>query len=215
MGDLVLAADTWASNAALIADIARLGYLKSTDRVLDPTYGQGNWWTLWRPAQLVTSDRYKGPVHDDFRHLPHADDTFDAVAFDPPYVCPGGRKTSTIQTMHGAYGMNGDDFRTPAELQQIINDGLAECARVVKPRGIVLVKCKDYVWSGRLFPGTHHTLTHALTLGLELVDRFEHVGVPGPQSQTRQVHARRNLSTLVVFRAPRHPVSAILNDCEQ
>lgn len=49
--------------------------------------------------------------------------------------------------------------------------------------------------------GTHYTLTHALELGLVLVDRFEHIGRPRPQSQKRQVHARRNLSTQLVLRA--------------
>jgi hypothetical protein len=205
MSDLILAASTWKTNAELIVDVARLGYLRTEWRTLDPAHGDGKWWTLWRPDTLVISDKYKGPEHHDFRHLPHVDGAFDAIAFDPPYVCPGGRKTSTIKPMHAAYGMNGDDFRTPAELQQIINDGLAEMCRVVRSRGVVLVKAKDYVWSGKLFPGAHYTLEHALSLGFELIDRFEHVGTPGPQSQTRQVHARRNLSTLFVLRRAARP----------
>jgi tRNA G10 N-methylase Trm11 len=199
--ELILAATAWPTNAKLIADCARLGYLAEDMVTLDPTYGRGIWWKNWRPTVLITHNRANDRI--DFRKLPHDNASFDAVAFDPPYVCPGGRKTSNIKEMHGAYGMNGDDFHTPAELQQIINDGLTEMARVVKPRGIVLVKCKDYIWSGRYWLGTHHALEHALALGFELVDRLEHVGRPGPQSQTRQVHARRNLSTLFVLRAKR------------
>jgi hypothetical protein len=211
---LVLAATSWQSNADLIADVHQLGYLRDDDHVLDPTYEKGTWWNRWRPEKLTTHHRTKDG--SDFRSLPYPDGNFDAVAFDPPYVCPGGRKTSTIQPMFDRYGMNeggaeDPDFRTPAELQQIINDGLNEMSRVVQtslrralhptaPNGIVLVKCKDYIWSGQLWTGTHHTLTHALNLGLILEDRLEHIGTPGPQSQTRQVHARRNLSTLLVLR---------------
>ncbi len=198
---LVLAAQPWNSNAELIADCARLGYLRDDDHILDPTYGRGVWWKVWRPEKLTTHHQPDDGI--DFRALPHSDGTFDAVAFDPPYVCPGGRKTSSIKAMHGAYGMDGEDFRTPRELQDIIDAGVLEMRRVVKPRGIVLVKCKDYIWSGCLFAGTHFTLTGALDGGFELVDRLEHIGTPGPQSQTRQVHARRNLSTLFVFRSPR------------
>jgi hypothetical protein len=58
--------------------------------------------------------------------------------------------------------------------------------RVLEVGGIALVKCKDYIWSGRLFAGTHHTLTHALNVGFELVDRFEHIGNPGPQPTDRK-----------------------------
>jgi hypothetical protein len=201
MSDLVHAATAWNSNADLIADCARLGYLNASWLTLDPTYGRGNWWSLWRPAQLTCHDIAQDGV--DFRRLPHGDDSFEAIAFDPPYVCPGGRATSTTQEMHSRYGMNGTSFRTPAELQAIINDGLTEMRRVVTPKGIVLVKCMDYVTSGKLFAGTHYTLTHALGLGFDLVDRLEHIGSAGPQSQKRQVHARRNLSTLFVLRAPR------------
>jgi hypothetical protein len=90
--------------------------------------------------------------------------------------------------------------------QLLLNAGLEECIRVVENRGLVLVKCMDYISGGNFFPGTHYTLTHAFTQGCRIVDRLEHLGTPGPQPTTnldgsprRQVHARRNLSTLFVF----------------
>lgn len=212
--ELILAADHWNTNGDLIAAVHKLGYLRVTDHVLDPTYEKGTWWKQWRPPVLTTHHRAVDGT--DFRSLPHPDAWFDAIAYDPPYVCPGGRATSTINPMFDRYGMNeggaaDPDFRTPAELQAIINDGLTEMYRLVKPsqrksvhpsgpNGVVLVKCKDYIWSGQLWAGTHFTLTHALDLGFVLEDRFEHIGVPGPQSQTTQKHARRNLSTLFVLR---------------
>lgn len=209
----VLAATRWTSNAELIADVHRLGYIRDDDLVLDPTYENGVWWKRYRPEKLTTFNRREDG--SDFRALTITSHQFDVVAYDPPYVCIGGRRTSTIQAMHNRYGMNeggfeDPDFRTPAELQQLINDGLTEMVRVVKPRGIVLCKCQDYISSGTFWPGTHHTLSHALTLGCELVDRLEMVTSPRPQPTTnsdgtprRQVHARRNLSTLFVLRAPK------------
>lgn len=215
----VLAATAWRSNAELIADVHRLGYLLPTDHVLDPTYERGTWWKAWRPERLTT--HHRAVDGSDFRCLPYPDASFDAIAYDPPYVCPGGRKTSTVQAMHERYGMaeGGHDdpmFRTPAELQAIIDAGLTEMVRLVRPPrsktagGIVLVKCQNYIWSGHLWEGAERTRAHAVALGCTVVDRLEMLGTPGPQptvnrdgSPRRQVHARRNLSTLFVFRAPK------------
>lgn len=197
----VLAADTWRTNADLIADVALLGHLRSEWRTLDPTYGRGLWWTSWRPVELVTHDLRLDGV--DFRDLPHDAASFDAVAFDPPYVSVGGRSTTGLADLHDRFGLT-DAPVTPAGVQELIDAGLAEVARVVRPGGTVLVKCQDYVSGGRLWPGTHLTLTRALELGLVLVDRFEHVAGIRPQPPgRRQVHARRNLSTLFVLRSRR------------
>lgn len=201
----VLAASAWASNADLIVDCVRLGYLRDTDHVLDPTYEGGTWWNRWRPEHLTTHNR----DHDgsDFRGLAYPDATFDAIAYDPPYVSCGGRTTTTRPDIWARYGME-DAPGSASELQALINDGLTEMHRLT--RRTVLVKCQDYISSGGFWLGTHWTLTHALSLGFECVDRLEHISSPRPQptlnrdgSPRRQVHARRNLSTLFVLRKAR------------
>ena len=202
----VLAATAWPTNADMILDLVRLGYLIETDRVLDPTHGLGRWWTKWRPHHLVTSDvdpNKEAQSTADFRDLPFPAESFDVVAYDPPYVCVGGRKTTGIPGMFDRYGLTNAPT-TPARLQRLVNDGLIECHRVVRRRGLILAKCQDYVWGGRLWIGTHHTLTTALSLGMELVDRLEHLSGVRPQpGGRRQVHARRNFSTMLVLRRMR------------
>lgn len=242
MSDEILAAAKFKNNAELIQKVAELRYLRRDDLTLDPTYGQGNWWKLWRPEHLTAHTRRTDG--SDFRKLAYPDDHFTAIAYDPPYVCPGGIKTSTIKGMHDNYGMNeseGDEeeerlFRTPEELQQMINDGLTEMMRLVKPstrrtmtddrpNGIVLVKCQNYIWSGRLWLGAHLTLVHALELGFWVEDVFTHVGnVRAQPARTHKhaackgagcadcvegrvasvaAHARQNASVLYILRAPR------------
>jgi hypothetical protein len=194
---VIKAATAWPTNADMIADVASLGYIKADDVVLDPTYGRGLWWTKFTPANLTKHDIAIDRV--DFRSLPHEANKFDVVAYDPPYVCVGGRATTTMPDLHDRYGLT-DAPRTPSALQCMINEGLSEAARVVKPRGHIIVKCQDYVSSGKLWIGTHHTLQHGVAIGLTCVDKLEHLAGIRPQPPNRrQVHARRNLSTLFVF----------------
>lgn len=196
----ILAASSWPTNAELIADVARLGWLTEDGITLDPTYGKGNWWTRWRPRTLITHDLAIDAV--DFRALPEPDCSFDQITYDPPYIAPGGRAKSTIPDFNERYGLHSTP-RRPDDLQAYINEGLAEMARVLRPGGTVVVKCCDYINGGSFWAGTHHTLTFAIERGLVLVDRLEHVGHPGPQPEReRQVHARRNLSTLLVLKRP-------------
>lgn len=205
----IIAATNWPTNGDLIADVAALYFpeLAVTDSVLDPTYGRGLWWTKYRPPFLVTNDIVPGRADYacDFRELPAQwAGKFDVVAYDPPYVCVGGRETTGIPDLHDRYGLT-DAPKSPKDLQILMNQGLNEMKRVTRPGGLILMKCQDYISSGKLWPGTYWTLGWAHeVLELELIDRFEHIGHARPQPPNRrQVHARRNLSTLFVFRKAR------------
>lgn len=197
----ILAAHNWTSNAELILDCHRLGYLEDNWLTLDPTFGMGTWWKLWKPAKLACHD--KDLDRTDFRKLDYPDGHFDAIAYDPPYCAKGGRKTSGIKEMDDRYGQD-DAPATPALVQELINDGLTEMFRLVRPRGFVLCKSMDYVSSGKLWEGAFFTQQHARSLGFQTFDVLQHVGTGGPQPpRKRQVHAAHNSSTLFVFRKPR------------
>jgi hypothetical protein len=204
---VVYAAGSWQTNALLIAEVAKLGYLRRSDRILDPTYGRGTWWRVWRPnpldgGDLVCRDR-KDDANWDFRRMYDSDGVFDAVAFDPPYVSVGGRATSGIKGLHDAYGMAGTPT-TPRGVQDDIDAGLGECFRVVRAGGVVLCKVQSYVSSGKLWPGLFLTYNAAVDVGFVLIDHFVHVAGPRPQpSGRRQIHAHRNQSDLLVLQRPK------------
>ena len=213
----VLSATAWRTNAELIAAIAPL-YLTRDMHTVDVTYGNGKWWTLWRPDQLVAHDLdpTKGDGVD-FTALPEADATYDLAAFDPPYVATGGRTTqgaAGVQMAH-AFGMSSSGA-TPADNQALIDAGLAELYRVLRPvarssgrprAGVALVKCQNYITSGRLWPGVPRTIAAAEAQGFRLEDIIEHLSAAGgPQPQTnpdgtprRQMHTKRNNTTLLVL----------------
>ena len=190
--------------------------------VLDPTYGRGIWWswaegTQVTPSGMVVVDDFlphkHGRVnltgHDirqdgvDYRALPEADESMDVVAFDPDYIAPGGRKTSTIGEFNDRYGL-ARDYESPGALQTSINSGVVECARVLRPQGIMLVKCTNYISSGKVWLGEHHTISAGLGAKLVVEDISVHLGAPGPQPEreTRQQHLRSNSSRMIVFRKP-------------
>jgi hypothetical protein len=192
----VLGAFHWTSNGALIAAVAQLGYLSPDDKTLDATWGLGNWWTEWKPKTLHRPDPADGW---DFRAMWYGPEEFQAVAFDPPYVAM--RRGTTLPDVRERYGLF-DAPTTPGEVQANIDKGLMECFRVVMRKGVVLVKCQDYVWThDTLWLGSHLTLTTALSLGFRVADRFEHLSSIRPQSGPQR-HARRNHSTLWVLRKP-------------
>lgn len=191
----ILAVAAWPSNAHLIADVAALGYLERGRRTLDPTYGKGTWWKLWEPDELVAHDLYTLDGVD-FRQLPHADGAFGQVAYDPPYKLNG----TPTEEVDGRYGVG--RVATRDERHQLMLDGLDECARVLAPGGVLLVKCQDQVNSGRVRWQTDLMSARAAALELEKVDAFHMLGGRPQPAGRRQVHARRNHSTLLVFRRP-------------
>lgn len=190
----VLAANNWRSNAHLIADVARLGYLHKDWVTLDPTYGLGNWWTIFRPSVLIKHDKYTLDQVD-FRSLPHDDRSFKVVAFDPPYKLNG-----TDQGEGARYGVARP--MTWQAKMQMIREGITECGRVTDD--ILLVKCQNQVCSGKVRWQTIEFSNHAYAVGLDLEDMFDYYGGYRPQPEDRrQVHARGRGSTLLVFRKPR------------
>lgn len=190
----VMGVAPYVNNAELIEAVRVLGYLRDGRRTIDLTYGKGSWWSLWRPARLVTNDADLrcGTYHDDFRDTRWRNDSFDAVCFDPPYKLNG-----TDQGEGERYGVH-----VPTRWQDrmaLIFEGVLECARLVKPRGYVLVKCMDQVCSGRVRWQTMEVRDVALDQGLSLEDRLDMVSFRAQPEGRRQVHARRNASTLLIF----------------
>lgn len=195
MGDpgVIYAAQKWPTNAHMIKDVARLGYLHRDAFTLDATYGLGNFWTQWRPTRLITVDRYTlADVKADLRYMPFRPGSFDVVVNDPPYKLNG-----TPSATDKAYGVH-----VPTRWQDrmsLIRASVHACAYLVKPKGYLLVKCQDQVVSGRMVWQTDVVTYAAGQMGMKKIDRLDFLTDPRPQPHTRQLHARRNYSSLLIF----------------
>lgn len=196
----VLAAHTWRSNAELIADVAKLGYLDG--RVLDVTYGLGTFWKMWRPDDLTACDLdpAKSPIgySVDFTNLLPAfgGRSFEAIVLDPPYKLNGTPDGS----IDGRYGVH--EVTTAQDRIDLMLRGVTECSHFLAGQGHLLVKCQDQVCSGRMWWQTDLVTKKATACGLVKVDRFDLLGKhrPQPMEGRRQKHAHGRPSTLLVFR---------------
>lgn len=190
------------TNADLIEAVAPM-YL--TGSVCDVTYGDGRWWERYRPTQLVTHDADAGKGDGvDFTDLPEADDTYDAVAFDPPYIPQGGTNNTdddAINRFRSGFGLK---TRKEPYLWFMIGAGLAECARVTRPGGYVVTKCTDYVSSERMTWGHVRMMTLAADLDMVCHDLIVHHTGSGPGGHNifTPKRARRHHSYLLVFAKP-------------
>lgn len=191
-GGVIPAAFAWRTNAALIADVARLGYI--TGHVLDPTWGRGLFWTKFEPERLTRHDLLLDGI--DFRDLPYPDGTFETVVYDPPYKLNG---TPALGDHDNRYGVD-----VPATWQgrmRSILEGAAECARVVAPTGHLLVKVMDQVCSGEIRWQTDEVTKTVEPRGFRKIDRLDFLGGGRPQPPgRRQLHAHSRPSSLLVFR---------------
>lgn len=192
----VLAIKKWRNNGELIADCAELGYLHPDWGTLDPTYGYGTFWKVWRPAVLIACDLdpRKSPIGHpvDFTKLPFAAMSFAQTVFDPPYKL-NGRSTEEVDERYGVH--------EPARWQDrmdLILRGLAECCRVTTDH--ILVKCQDQVVSGKKRWQTDEITRVADENGFGKVDRFDFLSHRKQPEGRAQVHAECCSSQMLVFR---------------
>lgn len=193
----VPAVHRWTTNGHLIADCARLGYLRPDVLTLDATFGRGVFWRCWQPARLITNDRYKGTsmLRADFRRLPFPARTFGQVVLDGPYKLNG-----TDQGEGERFGV--EVYASWQARHRLICDGITECARVLEPGGALLVKCQDQVCAGAVRWQTDEFTRHAEALGLTKVDRLDMLRSRPQPAGRSQVHAHGRPSSLLVFRSP-------------
>jgi hypothetical protein len=185
------------SNAELLPHVLEL-YAPAGNglRVADVTYGKGTFWKLvdleqydFHPSDMVTC-----PEHPyDFRALPYADNEFDAVVFDPPYMHSAG---SALESITKLYQNNETTKGLSHEgIISLYTAGMAEAYRVLKAGGYLMVKCQDEVGSGHQQWSHIEIMQGGESLGFEAVDLFVYVqsGCPAIR-EPMQIHARKRHS---------------------
>lgn len=180
-------------------------YVPASSVVADVTYGEGVFW------RNIPDDQYRILGTDiqtgvDCRDLPYANGEIDCVVLDPPYMhSPGGTAHQSHSAFEAYYRNNQAGNNTTSKYHEAVLelyvDAGVEAHRVLRERGVFIVKCQDEVCSNRQ-RFTHVEIMESYSrLGFIPEDLFVVVrsNRPGVSRTVRQVHARKNHSYFLVF----------------
>lgn len=143
--------------------------------------------------------------------MPYADESIDCVVLDPPYMEGLFRRSQTQLAGVGSYASfretysNGSPFSGEAKYHQAVLDlyykAGHEAYRVLRNRGILIVKCQDEVSANRQHLTHVEIINYYCSLGFYPKDLFVLVrpSRPAVSRIKRQVHARKNHSYFIVF----------------
>lgn len=185
--------------------------------VADITYGKG---IFWKNAPVDDYDVRATDIQTgiDCRSLPYRENEIDCVVFDPPYMeglfrqtreHMGGQGTYTAFRQFYSNGqpievINSTQEKTPKWHDAVIEFYFItarEVYRVLRQRGIFIVKCQDEVSAGK------QRLTH-----VEIINKYQEMGFytkdlfvvvrrnnASVSRIKKQLHARKNHSYFLIF----------------
>lgn len=196
-------------NSEIFPKILEL-HLPKGSVVADVTFGKGVFWrNIADDAYVLKPTDLKTGI--DCRRLPHASGTIDCVVLDPPYMEGLFRQDESFAGAgtHDAFRDHYSNGTRPDNLEKKWHDSVlelyvqaaVEAKRVLKAKGLLIVKCQDEVSAGiqRL---THvEIIMNYLKLGFYCKDLFvlTRLNKPGVTRQIKQLHARKNHSYFLVF----------------
>ena len=206
--DVLLSAHV-GGNADLFPRILGL-HVPTGATVADVTYGGGVFWRNVPPGMydLLATDIADGT---DCRKLPYESGAIDCVVLDPPYMEGFFRRKASHKAGAGTHAAfrnfysNGDESADGPKWHQAVLDLYVkagrEAHRVLRPNGVLIVKCQDEVSANRQWLTHLEIINDYATLGFYAKDLFVVVreNRPGVSRLKKQVHARKNHSYFIVL----------------
>lgn len=202
-------------NAEIFPDVLKL-HVPEGSIVADVTWGKGVFWKKVPEGkyQVLSTDISMGV---DCRDLPYEEKSIDCIVLDPPYMegfyrekisqkAGSGSHKSFAKAYSNGNEVNGDTKNTGAKkwhaaVSDMYFKAGQEAYRVLKSKGVLVVKCQDEVSANKQY------LTH-----VEIINEYEKIGYytkdlfvvvrtgkPSVSRIKKQVHARKNHSYFLVF----------------
>lgn len=203
-----------ATNAEIFPKILSL-HVPLFSTVADVTYGKGVFWRKVPDGDynVLPTDLKTGT---DCRELPYTKSSIDCVVLDPPYMEGLLRENNshrggagTHVSFREAYSDNGKATISTkptrakwhaAVLELYVEAGI-EAYRVLRKKGILIVKCQDEVSANKQWMTHVEIILEYAKLGFYAKDLFVVMrkNKPGVSRIKKQRHARKNHSYFLVF----------------
>jgi len=205
----------YSSQDQLISAIIKLYVPAGFD--CDMTYGRGGFWrTAARPPHCFDILPTAGfVVKADTCKLPLVSCSITSAIFDLPFLCyvSGGRaldRPNPTSKPDSVMSQRFGGYWSYEELSEHYRGTLREANRILKPAGILAVKCQDIIYNHHIRP-THASiiqwasdLTFRLTDILILINSKKILPVlAAKHGRQRQQHARIQHSYFLIFRKNR------------
>lgn len=185
--------ETGLSAAEAIEGIFQICF-PDAESILDTTYGNG---AFWKGSTRTVTGYDLDPSRDpsgtgvDCRAVPVADQSYDVVVFDPPYLTNVGRgKPSVMGTRFGAVDS------LPA-LEALVREGTAEAWRIAR-LGII-VKIQDHIRASQLVLMSRWVMESVPVPPYEMLHVVQRQKIVGA-NWGEQLSFYRNHATYLVFR---------------
>ena len=185
------------SQDTILASIMALNNIARFDA--DVTYGHGGFWKkLPQPKYAFDIEPlYDHVIKADSTNLPLDDNSIRSLIFDPPFLTyvRNGRKHGSVM------GKRFSGYWSYSELETHYKETIREAYRILKNRGIMVVKCQDIIHNHKLHPT--HIFVYQWASGMfRLKDMFILLAkhrMPAMRKGAKQKHARIYHSYFMVF----------------
>jgi|SRR5215469_1044387 len=180
-------------------------------KIADVTFGTGVFWKNvdLSKYELIPSDISTGI---DCRRLPYQSESFGAIVLDPPYMegllrnnkmhkAGGGTHSAFREYYSNGDEANHDGPKWHGAVTDLYFKAGIEAFRVLKPNGILIVKCQDEVSANKQWLTHVEIINYYEKLGFYTKDLFVIIrqNKAGIARLKKQVHARKNHSYFLIF----------------
>lgn len=113
-------------------------------------------------------------VKADSRMLPLAPDTLDNMVFDPPFLCyvSNGRENAASSGKKAVMSSRFGGYWRYDELEAHYKGTFKEAARVLRPKGVLVVKCQDIIHNHKMHSTHTNSILWAEQEGFRIKDIF-------------------------------------------
>lgn len=181
-------------------------HIRSGSKIADVTFGKGVFW------KKIDTSKYETFFTDiktgtDFRSLPYENESLDALVIDPPYMEGAIRGTAfstgakQFSDYYGLDKLQRGEVKYHDAILLLYFQGFEEADRVLKKKGVLIVKCQDEVSACKQRLTHVEIINYLSNKGYYCKDLFVLTRNNRPRCSNiqKQVHARKNHSYFLIF----------------